>query len=241
VENDPTFILLAFLLGYGAYVDVVNNRTIPNRIVYLSMLASLLLYLIKLLLGKASLDGLVVGGATFALLWAAYRMGLMGEAEAYYAAMVALHYPYAELFHLPLPSPIALFLYASIGFGIYLLLRADWRGKKDWRYLLLIPLYAVFALNMSLLYPIPPEVHLFFLLAVAVGLVSPSLKESFKGWVAVEEAEGEVPVRGPPVLLRKHVEEMKRRGVKRVEVFQYPPFLPFLWAAFVLLFLKQAF
>jgi len=232
---DPTFVLVAFLLGYGAYLDITNDRTIPNRVAYLSLLASLLLYIVKLALGLASLDGLVIASATFAILYVAFRLGLMGEAEAFYTALVVLHYPYAKLFSLPLPSPFALYLYASIAFAFYLLLKASWKGKKDWRYLLLIPLYAIFALNVSLIFPIPWEVHVLFLLTVLVGLLSPSLKEGFISHVPIERAEGEIPVEGPRVLLAHHVEEMKEKGIREVKVYRYPPFLPFLFLSFLYL------
>ncbi len=241
-----TDIFLTFLLGYAAYWDVVNDRTIPDRVVYLSLLFSLTLYFVKLFLGFATMDGLWVAALSFITLYAAFRLGLMGEAEAFYVAMLSLHRPYAPFFGLSMPLIVPLFFYASLAFAFYLLLKGlrevVRRRKVDGRYLLLLPFYAFFAIRISPYIPLPPEVHLLFFLTMAVGFLSPSLKASFRAEVPVEKAEGEIPVEGPPVLLKRHVEALLRQGRQKVAVYKYPPFLPFLLMGFLfLLFRGQGF
>lgn len=244
-------ILLSLaMIGAGAYFDIKQDREIPEKLVYGSLaLSAIMALLLPLeLLIYALVVALLVGAFGFL----AYRSGQLGGADVLMFVSLCLMLPiHPSFLNMPINVPFffSSYIFASVLFILYqflsvvpIILNNPSKARKE-ALIILVP-YLVFVYFyfttpiFSLAYFI--LFTLVVLFAVLFYAYKEQIMESHVVEVPVGKAEEEVAaleyldIKINRVITKEDIELLKKKGIKKIKIYKYAPFLPFLFAGVVL-------
>ncbi|RME79779.1 MAG: hypothetical protein D6769_01465 [Methanobacteriota archaeon] len=243
-------------LAIGTTLDVLNNKDIPNNIMLLFIISSLLFSYVLLPWGQFTF-ALLQAVLILALGYIAYKFGIMGLADPVFFSIIALMFPIVPSSLVGVPFILPVLLYSGVLFGlfsaIYFSIAVARKGisKLEWKNALILPAFLVFWYfysSSSMLYN-PLFAALLFILSLSaslVGIFAPDIKKAITSTLPVDEAEEEVIAEDLPtnikavvgnskVVDRKLIEKLKKKGIREIPVYAgMLPYLPFLAAGFLL-------
>ncbi|MEM0438355.1 MAG: prepilin peptidase [Candidatus Micrarchaeia archaeon] len=237
-------IALIFLLA-GSYYDIFRKRVVPDWLSY-SFLAVALVY--ALLTGELNLTK--AGGTAAILLigYLIYRMGYVGGADVLFLASLMLLLP---LYAGAVPSMVLLLLASTVLMAVYLEARFFMGGWKLQPRTEDIATAAIWIIGYAAVayMLVGMGFQAFAVAALLIGLVSAvfalikrDLNRSMVTWVApkeiieedilaVEEMDRRIVEKLglERLLTRKHIERIRKAGLKKVPVYGgLPPYIPFM-------------
>ncbi len=247
----PVFISLLWLI-VGSYFDIFKKRVIPEWLSYSFLIVSFLYFM----LSGFVLSSIVLPVIILVVGYFSYRMGYLGGADVLYLASISLLFPMDGLMNIPLV--IVIIFVASLLLSMYLIahtlisvksLSPDTSSKIT--ALIWIVGYSVVS---YLLYNMGFQSMSYLTLVVGIvsalySLIRKDMMEHLVIWTPVEELieEDIIAVDRFPefkekyglnrLLTRDMLSKLKKSDIKKVPVYNLPPYLPFLLLALVTIFL----
>ncbi|MEM4367075.1 MAG: hypothetical protein QW035_03010 [Candidatus Anstonellales archaeon] len=248
--EEVRIVLSLLMIGAGAYFDIKQDREIPDMLVYGSLAVSALMALLlpfELLL-YAAVVALLVG--VFGYM--AYKSGQLGSADVLMFVALCLMLPiHPSFLSMPVNVPFffSAYIFASVLFILYQLISIvpvileDPSNAKKEALIILVP-YLIF---VYFYFTTPIFSFAYFMLFTLVVLFAvffyaykDQIMKSFVVEIPLSKAEEEVAaaeylsVKVNRVITKDDIELLKKKRIKKVKIYKYAPFLPFLFAGVVL-------